>query len=94
MKSSSQTRANGSETQTERCPNCGRKVTMPCLACQINKLETVVGWKNDGFDESGEVGISLELRKNELGRYQQVRSYRDKYGVPMFGDEHDENESN
>gem|GEM_PF-5466607 len=87
---SSQTRENDSEIKTERCPNCGWQVTMPCLACQMDRFKTVFGSEGYHFGESGEAIISLELRKNELERYQQVRNHREKYGVPMFDEEHHE----
>ena len=65
---------------------------MPCFACQMDRFKTIFGSGDDRFEESGEVTISLELRQNELERYQQVRNHREKYGVPMFDDEDQESE--
>jgi len=92
MKNASLPGENDSEIVTERCTNCGKKVTMPCLACQVSRLKTMLGLEADRFEELGEAVISLELRNKELERYQKVRNHREKYGVPMFGEEHQKNE--
>jgi hypothetical protein len=63
-----------------RCPNCGRLIMLPCLACDI--VES--GWESHDENDGGK--ITPELYGETLNRYQRIRTYRDKYGVSMFSD--------
>jgi len=61
-----------------RCPNCGRLIMLPCLACATNEREIP--------DEGGECAFEVELYGAELERYLRIRAYRDRFGVSRFDD--------
>ena len=61
-----------------RCPECGRLIMLPCLACQLKA--TV----EDTLETTSEFQLEIELKGDDMERYQQIRAYRDRHGVPMF----------
>jgi len=63
-----------------RCPECGRLIMLPCLACQVK--ESVIA-----FDIADESVFELELHGNELLRYRQVHAYRMQHGISMFDEQ-------
>ena len=68
-----------------RCPKCGRRIQLPCLACHLESIRFWINLEDDGsWEELYGIQIPLELREAEQIRYEQVRNYREKYGIPMF----------
>jgi len=61
-----------------RCPECGRLIMLPCLACRIGEIEM------DDPDAVEESEFELELNEAERQRYRQVRNHRVQYGISMF----------
>ena len=60
-----------------RCPECGRLIMLPCLACRI------MGTEMD-FDVVEKGVLELNLKDDEQLRYLEVHAYRKQYGIPMF----------
>ena len=52
-----------------RCPRCGRKVFLPCLACAV-ELE---GDVNDPLDTAEEEPLRVELDGDQRQRYEYCR---------------------
>lgn len=66
----------------ERCPFCGAKVQLPCLACIIrNVLRTA---KPTRFRDAHSSRIVLELEERHRLRYEQVRAWRESQSDPDF----------
>lgn len=65
--------------EPERCPECGRLVVMPCIACQV----TVVGFVTK---DAPKVTAEIELKPEHRRRYEQVKAWRESYKNPNFGD--------
>jgi len=64
-----------------RCPECGRLIMLPCLACAVQESS------DDDFGETiHESCHKLELHDSELERYLRLRAYRERFGVPLFDD--------
>ena len=64
-----------------RCPECGRLIMLPCLACRLKERD------KESNEQPNEFGLALELRGLEEVRYRQVRIYRETYGISWFEDE-------
>jgi hypothetical protein len=71
-----------------RCTSCGRLIMLPCLACQLENVplkeedELVISQHN--------ISLELQLTGSYKRRYEQVRAYREQYGIPLFGNEVEE----
>lgn len=65
-----------------RCPECGRLIMLPCLACAVRETEME-------FTEETppDIGLGLELGAAEQKRYENIRKYRNQYGMSLFDDE-------
>lgn len=84
-----------------RCSRCGRKVFLPCLACQT-ELE---GKVNDPFETTEEEPLHIQLEGEQRQRYEYLRLKKvseavrrqDREGIPgvswtmpgKYGEKHD-----
>ena len=60
----------------ERCPSCGCRVLMPCLACYLKKVVFPIS-----NEHQEKLTVGLNLRPEHHKRYLQVRAEREKYGI-------------
>ena len=66
------------------CPQCGRRIVLPCLACEVEALRQ---WNRAGLPAPPEdltYDLSICLERSEQERYEDVRDFRDRYGFPMW----------
>jgi len=61
-----------------KCPTCGARVYLPCLACRVRRLRD----QRNGPAEQAGHPIHLELRPDDLRRYRQVVDAR-RRGLPL-----------
>jgi len=61
-----------------RCPECGRLIMLPCLACQVTAS------KENALETMAVSTLEIELHGEDMERYRRIRAYRDRHGVPMF----------
>ena len=61
-----------------RCPLCGRKIFLPCLAClaEIHTGKRAVAHRSQ--NESDFQDIELDLKGPELRRYESIRRQRER----------------
>ena len=62
----------------QRCPNCGRNVVLPCLACEV--LEVLRAGRVRPFAEVGGDGGDLAIRLRTAGerrRYEAIRARKE-----------------
>jgi hypothetical protein len=65
------------------CPECGRRIMLPCLACQVEP----VGRKQEDEEAALAAGDGLDIKlksKGERERYLKVKRHRDEHNAPMF----------
>ncbi len=68
-----------------RCPQCGRLIMLPCLACQLDEPdEEFAEVTSEPFDESG---LAIKLDEFETIRYRLLHAYREMFEISMFEDE-------
>jgi len=63
----------GLEGELGRCPGCGRRVFLPCLACQVESAKT----RRLLHDLGREIRLGLELKPEDHRRYLWVRAARE-----------------
>ena len=68
-------------TKSERCPVCGARVKLPCMACIIRNASTATTISEVGIYPSG-----LELKAEHQARYEQVRQWRENQVDPTFSE--------
>lgn len=89
-----QPEADPHEGEWGRCPYCGCEVLLPCLACRVESLRYFNRAGRRSIQEEVPEDLSLNWRNDEeRSRYEQLRSYREKYDRPMFGNTESRNES-
>ena len=59
-----------------RCPSCGRRVLMPCLACSLQKMVS-----HPSNEQPEKLIVGLNLSPEHHKRYLQVRAEREKHGI-------------
>ena len=65
----------------ERCPICGAKVRLPCLACIIRTLSEK---QNVAYRNMPGLVFGLDLEERHRLRYEQVRAWREAQKDPNF----------
>lgn len=61
----------------ERCPKCGRRMVMPCLACLAATRNADLSRTRRGRDQGGfDPPLGLDLRDHHKARYETVRANR------------------
>ena len=63
----------------ERCPVCGGRVQLPCIACVVSKLDKVKTFRCNK-PESLKLALEDEHRK----RYEKIKEWREKQDDPDF----------
>ena len=67
------------------CPECGRRIVLPCLACQVETIRLLNRAGRYAPQEENEADLSIHLTdQNWQRRYEEVRDFRDKHGFPMW----------
>lgn len=66
-----------------RCPDCGGKVYMPCLACQARRWAEKDGRTRPRLPLAGcEEPLGLDLREEHRLRYLRIRARRERLEMP------------
>jgi hypothetical protein len=66
------------------CPQCGRRIVLPCLACEVEALRRRNRAGHAAPPEETSYDLSIRLESSEQERYEDVRNFRDRYGFPMW----------
>ena len=66
------------------CPQCGRRIVLPCLACEVETLRKRNRAGHPAPPEDLTYDLSLRLNHSEQERYEDVRDFRERYGFPMW----------
>ena len=66
------------EKSRGRCPVCGVVVPLPCLACQIRRLQNDPPEAMETVDVESDApdSLNLDLRGDDLARYLEIRNSR------------------
>jgi len=63
----------------ERCPVCGGRVQLPCIACIVRRLERPIRWRPDRYEP-----LELALEDEHRKRYIKVKEWRERQDDPDF----------
>lgn len=68
-----------------RCPTCGRKVVLPCLACETEDGFWCRGPEDDDDDDDddGNNGSGVNLEDPEHEVYEKFHKVRKDHGMPL-----------
>jgi predicted RNA-binding Zn-ribbon protein involved in translation (DUF1610 family) len=66
------------------CPQCGRRIILPCLACKVEAFRRRNRTGHPAPPEETSYDLSIRLECSEQERYEDVRNFRDQYGFPMW----------
>jgi len=73
------------DTKYGHCSQCGRRIVLPCLACQVEALRKRSRAGRLASQEEVEVDLSICLdHPEQQRRYETVRTFRDEHGYPMW----------
>lgn len=68
----------------ERCPLCGARVRLPCLACILRSLSRP--GQGSIYRNNNELRLDLELDEKHRKRYEQVKAWREAQKDPDFAE--------
>ena len=69
------------------CPECGRRIMLPCLACEIETNGLIETGEGEIIEEESDPGDPLAIMlwdSEERKRYWAVRRFRDEHRTSMF----------